>query len=110
MAVDLDDSGINHGVFHVRFVGARLEKPKENIGFDPITIPLEGSVPVAEKARKIAPRAARPCNPQNRFDKAPIIATAATGIGRLPEAMRFHLRPLGVRQNKSFHDKLRFGV
>jgi hypothetical protein len=55
--------------------------------------------------RQITPRATRSHDPQYRLDKQPIIAAAAPGIARLTKAMRFHLRPLGVRQNKSVHPK-----
>src|SRR5512133_2015162 len=47
VAVDLDDGGINHGVFHVRLVAAGIEKPLEDIGFDPVAVALEGRVPLA---------------------------------------------------------------
>ena len=83
-----------------------LEKPDENIGFDPIAIALEDSVPVAEKGRKIPPRASRPHDPEHRFDKAAVVAPASSRVRRLAQTMRFHLRPLGVRQHKSFHPKL----
>jgi hypothetical protein len=33
--MDLDDGGIDHGVFHVGLVRAGFEKPSEKIGFDP---------------------------------------------------------------------------
>ncbi len=34
VAMDFDDGGIDHGVFHVWRVGAGFEKPGENIRFD----------------------------------------------------------------------------
>jgi hypothetical protein len=49
MAVDLDDGSINHGVFHVRFIRTGLEKPNENIGFDPIAVAFENGVPALPK-------------------------------------------------------------
>ena len=67
--MDLDDGGVDHGVFHVWRVGAGLEKPGENIRFDPVAVALENSVPVAEERRKIAPRASRPHDPRDRFDE-----------------------------------------
>ena len=78
----------------------------ENVGFDPVAIALEDGVPVAEQGRKIAPWASRPHNPKHRFDKAPVVASAASGVRRLPQAMRFHLRPLGLGQYISVHPKL----
>jgi hypothetical protein len=55
--------GIDHGVFHVRFIRAGFEKPDENVGFDPIAVSLEDRVPPAEEFRQIAPWAARADNP-----------------------------------------------
>src|SRR5713226_2174883 len=73
-----------------------IEKTFENIGFYPVSIPFEDGVPRAEQRRQIAPRAAGSRDPQHRLDKAPVILTAATGVGLLPQAMRFHFRPLGI--------------
>ena len=48
---------------------------------------------------------ARPRDPQYSFDKAAIVAATASRVRRLAQTMRFHLRPLGVRQNKTIHSK-----
>src|SRR6188472_4109538 len=106
MALDLDDGGVDHGVFHVRRVGAGLEKPCKNARLDPVAVALENSVPVAEERRKITPRASRPHDPKDSFHKATVVASAAPGVRRLTQTMRLHLRPLGVRQYESFHLKL----
>src|SRR5678809_1360649 len=106
MAMDLDDGGVDHGVFHVRRVGAGLEKPCKNVRLDPVAVALENSVPVAEERRKITPRASRPHDPKDSFHKATVVASAAPGVRRLTQTMRLHLRPLGVRQYESFHLKL----
>jgi hypothetical protein len=45
-------------------------------------------------------------DPQHRFDKAPVILTAATRVRLLPQAMRCHFRPLRVGQHISVHPKL----
>src|SRR4249920_2237769 len=106
MAMDLDDGGVDHGVFHVRRVGAGVEKPCKNARLDPVAVALENSVPVAEERRKITPRASRPHDPKDSFHKATVVASAAPGVRRLTQTMRLHLRPLGVRQYESFHLKL----
>src|SRR3546814_9916293 len=36
----------------------------------------------------------------------PVVASASPGVRRLAQTMRFHFRPLGVRQYESFHPKL----
>src|SRR5580692_2904906 len=104
--MDLDDGGVDHGVFHVGRVGAGLEKPGENVRLDPVAVALENSVPVAEERWKITPRASRPHDPKHRFDEAAVVASAAPGVRWLTQAMRLHLRPLGVCQYESFHPKL----
>ena len=104
--MDLDDGGVDHGVFHVWRIGAGLEKPGENVRLDPVAVALENSVPLAEERRKITPRASRPHDPKDRFDEAAVVASAAPGVRSLTQTMRLHLRPLGVRQHESFHPKL----
>jgi hypothetical protein len=39
--MNLHDGGINHGVFHVRFLRQGIENSLENIGFAPIEKPPE---------------------------------------------------------------------
>ena len=50
MAVDLDDGGIDHGIFHVGLIREGIEKPLENIGLAPVTEAPERRAPVAEIA------------------------------------------------------------
>jgi hypothetical protein len=76
--VDLDDGGVDHSVFHVGFIRAGFEKPNKDIGFDPIAIPLEDGVPVAEQGRQITPWAAGADDPQNGLDEAPVVGPAAS--------------------------------
>ena len=104
--MDLDDGGVDHGVFHVWRLGAGLKKPGENIRLDPVAVALEDSVPIAEERRKITPRASRPHDPEDCFDEAAVVASAAPGVRRLTQTMRLHLRPLGVCQYESLHLKL----
>ena len=65
VAVNLDDCGINHGIFHVGIIRDSLEDPPENIGFDPITVTFEDSVPFAKLGWQIAPRTACSRNPKH---------------------------------------------
>src|SRR5258705_12619328 len=95
VAMDFGDRGVDHGVFHVWRVGAGLEKPGENIRFDPVAVALENSVPVAEQRRKITPRAARPLDPKYRFDEAAVVCFPAAGGRWLSHTNGVHLPPLG---------------
>src|SRR5665213_3200634 len=104
--MDLDDGGIDHGVFHVGLIRDGIEKPFENITLDPVAIPLEDGVPRTEQRRQIAPGAAGSRDPQHRLDKPTIVFAAASRVGLLPQAMRLHLCPLGIAQHISFHPKL----
>src|SRR6267142_1937605 len=88
VARDLDDGGVDHGVFHVWRVRAGLEKPGENVPFDPVAVALENSVPVAEERRKITPRASPPHDPKDRFTEAAVIASTAPGSVGLPRQCR----------------------
>src|SRR6185312_682589 len=89
-----------------RRVRAGFEQPDKNAGFDPVAVALEDAVPVAEENRKIAPGASCPHDPQHRFNKAAVVASAAPRVRWLTQAVRLHLPPLGVRQYESFHPKL----
>ena len=44
------DIGSKHRVLHVRVLRCRIEKPFENIGFDPAPIPFEYGIPFAKTA------------------------------------------------------------
>jgi hypothetical protein len=44
VAVDLDDGGVDHGVFDVRIIRDGFEKPLENVGFDPVAETREHAV------------------------------------------------------------------
>ena len=80
MAMDFDDGRVDHGVFHVWLVRAGFKKPDENIGFDPVAVSLEHSVPVAEQSGQIAPRAPGADHPQHRFNEQPIVLAASARV------------------------------
>jgi hypothetical protein len=106
VTVDLDDRGINHGIFHVWLIRSGVEKMLENAGFAPIAVTHEHTVPLTELLRKVAPRAACSRDPQHSFNEQPVITPATPRITGFAQTMWFHLRPLGVRQNESIHQKL----
>jgi hypothetical protein len=106
VAVDLDDGGVNHCVFHVRIIGEGVEQPLPDIPLHPVSEPGEHAVPVAERTRQISPRTAGAGNPQHRLHEQSVILAAPAGIARLAKTQRLHFRPLGVRQNESIHPKL----
>src|SRR6186997_1766684 len=103
VAVDLDDCGVDHGVFHVGIVGDGVEQPLPDIRLHPVAEAREYAVPVTERGRQIPPRAAGSGDPQHGLDKLSVILAAAAGITRLAKTKRLHLRPLGVSQNESIH-------
>jgi hypothetical protein len=78
----------------------------KDIGPTPVAEAPKSCAPVPEQSRKIAPRTARPSDPQNSLDEQAVVTAAASGVGWLAQTMRFHLRPLGVSQYESIHPKL----
>ncbi len=106
MAVDFDNGGVDYGVFHVRRLRRRFEKPLENLGFDPIPVAFEDCVPFAELRRQVTPRTACARDSQHSFNKHPVVPAAPAGITRLAQAVRRHHRPLCVRQYIAFHQNL----
>lgn|GEM_PF-3938670 len=106
MTMDLDDSCIDHCILKVRLIRAGFEKLCEHVGPTPIAEAAECSAPVSKMLGEITPRRTGPHDPKNSFDEKSIVAAATPGIAWLPKAMRLHLRPLGVCQNKTIHQKL----
>jgi hypothetical protein len=100
------DRGIDHGIFHVWLIRSGVEKMLENAGFAPITVTHEHTVPITELLRKVPPRAACSRDPQYSFNEQPVITPATPRITGFAQTMWLHLRPLGVRQNESVHQKL----
>src|SRR3954471_18042854 len=101
--VDLNNGRVDHGVFYVRLVRAGVEQPLPDLRLHPIAEAGEDAVPVSKQGRQIAPGTPFPRNPQHGFDKQAVVRAAASGVARLAETQRFHLRPLGVRQHKAVH-------
>jgi len=69
VAVNLDDGGIDHGVFHVGIVGDGVEQPLPDIRLHPVAEAREHTVPVAERGRQIPPGTAGSGNPQHGLNK-----------------------------------------
>ena len=63
MTVNLDDGGIDHGIFHVGAVAECREDLAETISLYPATVALEYTVPVAKFYGQIAPWTAGADNP-----------------------------------------------
>ena len=53
MAMDRNDGGVDHGVFHIRVVRDRLKQPFKNTGPRPVVEAFEHGVPLAEILRQI---------------------------------------------------------
>lgn len=53
--MDLDDGGIDHGVFHVWLIRGRVEQAFPHVRLRPVTEARVHAIPVAERARQIAP-------------------------------------------------------
>src|SRR3954462_15069026 len=101
VTMDLDDGGVDQGVFQVGLVRDGVEQPLPDARLHPIAEAGEDAVPVAKRRRQIAPWTARADHPQDGLDKQAIVLAAASGIARLAQTTRLHLRPLGVGQNEA---------
>ncbi len=104
--VNFDNGCTGHGVLHIWLIRTGLEKPNKNIGFYPIPVALEDRIPLAEMWRQVPPWSTSARDPRYRLDEETIVTAAAPRVRRLPETMRLHLRPLGVRQHEAIHSKL----
>src|SRR4051812_32382754 len=82
--MDLDDGGVDHGVFHVGIVGHGVEQSLPDTGLRPVAEACEYAVPVAQQGRQITPRAAGSGDPQDRLNKSSVVLAAAAGAPRLP--------------------------
>lgn len=80
MAVDLDDGGVDHGVF--RLVRDGIKEPHQDIGFRPAAITFEHVFQLAEARRQIAPGTAGPHDPKERFDEVAVVAPTTPGVRR----------------------------
>lgn len=109
MTVDLDDSAVDHGVFEVGIFGQGSEHTIESVSLDPSAKSLEDRVPLAELIGQVAPRAARPGNPQYRLDEQSMVRAGATGVAFPAKAVRGDERPLRVGQRHADQGHLPFG-
>src|SRR3954462_15644150 len=106
VTMDLDDGGVDQGVFQVGLVRDGVEQPLPDARLHPIAEAGEDAVPVAKRRRQIAPGTARADHPQDGLDKQAVVLAASPRITGLAQITRLHLRPLGVGQNEAVHPKL----
>jgi hypothetical protein len=101
MLVDPDERAINEDIFEIGIVAERLENPLPNALLRPAPEACICRKPLAERCRQIAPRRSRPRNPENRFDKEPVVMSAAAGIPGFTRQFRRNPLPLLVVQHQS---------
>ncbi len=101
MLVRPDDGRVDHDVFEVRVVGHRHEQPVPNAILRPARKTNEHTVPVSENFWKITPRRTRSRQPENGFDKQPIVGSAPAWIAHLSRQMRRHPNPLRISQHQA---------
>jgi hypothetical protein len=110
VAVNFYNGTVNHDMFQVGFTGQSAKNAFENIGFNPITEPLEYRVPFPELRWKIAPGAVCSGDPQNRFQKKARITACPARITLSTQTMWLHQFPHPIRDNVALfrHPKLPF--
>jgi hypothetical protein len=103
VAVNLDNSSVDHRMLHVGIAGYGVKNSFENIEIHPVAETLEDRVPVPEILWQVAPRSACACDPQHRFQKQSPVAPGPAWIALPPQAMGLHQRPLRLREDHSRH-------
>jgi len=101
MLVRPDDGRVDHDVFEVRVVGHRHEQPVPNAILRPARKANEHTVPVSKNFWKITPRRTRSRQPENGFDKQPVVGSAPPWIADLSRQMRRHPNPLRISQHQA---------
>ena len=101
MAVNPDDRGIDHGVFHVGIVRDRLEHAFENMGLDPMAKALEDGVPLAKRCWQITPGTASSRDPQHRFNKQTSVTASLSESVYVLQRRRKQLQALGIYEDAS---------
>jgi len=71
VAMNLDDTAVDHGVFEIRIFCQGSEHMVKCVGFHPSADALEHRVPLAELRRKVAPWTAGSRDPEHRLDEHP---------------------------------------
>jgi hypothetical protein len=86
---------------------ARFEKMHVKASLDQAVFALgdEHCIPLAKHGRQIPTRVACTRNPRHGLNKQTVVRPTPPSIARLPKAIRGHLRPLGVTQCKTLHEK-----
>src|SRR3954465_13779924 len=95
MTMDLDDGGVDQGVFQVGLVRDGVEQPLPDARLHPVAEAREHAVPVAERGRQIAPGTARADHPQDGLNKQAVVLAASpriTGLAPMLFTLRFGWR------------------
>ncbi len=74
MTVDLDDGGVNHGVFHIWRARDGVEDALPAIRFHQARKRVHAVIQLPKVEGRFAPRTARSRNPQHRLDEEPVVA------------------------------------
>src|SRR5271165_79363 len=99
-----DDGGIDNQVFEVWIIGHRLKHPPPDALLAPTVEASKDAVPRAKNFGKIAPRRARPHDPENRFDKHPVIAPGRATLVRTTNNKARNTFPLFIAQYQTVHN------
>ena len=97
--MDPDDRAVDHDVFEVGVLGQPIEKTLPCALPGPSPEARVNAVPLAELVGQVAPRRSGTRDPQNRFDKKPIVLSAPTRVTDLARQIRGDPCPLFIAQD-----------
>lgn len=99
--MDPDVGGVDEDVFNIGIIRQGLEDALPHAFLRPAPEASVHGEPFAEFHRQIAPGGARPCDPQNSFDKQPIVMRGGAGIANLARQIGRNPFPLLVVQDRA---------
>lgn len=107
MLMDFGDSTVDVKEFDVGGGGESLEDVLPYAFVGPAVVADVDAMPVSEIGRKISPWRTGAVDPENRFEKEPIVPGGDASVRWFPGQERFDLGPLFVAEHHSFHGILR---
>jgi hypothetical protein len=94
MLVGAHDGGVDDQVFEVGIFHERIEDAFPSAFLGPAAEALENTVPVAERRRQIAPRCARPREPEHSIDEETIVIAVPPFVSLFTRNKPLNAQPL----------------
>jgi hypothetical protein len=108
--VDPDDGAVDDRVLEVRIIRQALEKTLEDALLRPSAKAPEDRVPAPERFVQVAPGRARSGDPEDGFEKQPVVRRGAARVARLAGQQRRDPLPLHIAQDIRYKADLHFSA